>query len=222
MNTRSCGPALLLVVVGGLASCGSPTGPTPDSGIEVFCPPTLWIGEVRACGAGLRVASQPVLQDVTEVAVWTGATPDIASVGPWSLVTGRSVGEAEIIATYQGRQGRTSIRVVAEDAIRVSAATEQGPFQAGNTVTMYLQGYYSVASADTGRLFLRITDQNGTVATSDSKIVTKGGSSFVLSKVFVVPNTSAEVCRTAVLEVGPVTIEEPQPGTTLRCIQVRP
>jgi hypothetical protein len=39
--------------------------------------------------------------------------------------------------------------------------------------------------------------------------VARGGDFFLLSATFVVPETSVEVCRTAVLEVGSVTIAEP-------------
>jgi hypothetical protein len=87
---------------------------------------------------------------------------------------------------------------------------------------MWLQGYYSVASADSGRLSLLITDQDGTVATLDPRIVARGGDSFVLSKEFVIPNTSTEVCRTAILEVGTVTVAQPQPNAIGRCLPVRP
>ena len=43
-------------------------------------------------------------------------------------------------------------------------------------------------------------------------IVARGGDGFVLSKTFVIPDTSTEVCRTAILEVGTVTVAQPQPN----------
>ena len=92
----------------------------------------------------------------------------------------------------------------------------------GNTVTMWLQGYYSVVSAETGRLSLRISDQTGTVTTTSPLTVAKGGDFFLLSTTFVVPRDSVEVCRTAVLEVGPVTIAEPKSNASgLWCLPVR-
>ena len=87
---------------------------------------------------------------------------------------------------------------------------------------MWLQGYYSVASADSGQLSLLVTDQDGTVARLDPMIVARGGDGFVLSKTFVIPSTSTEVCRTAILEVGTVTVAQPQPNTVGRCLAVRP
>jgi len=90
------------------------------------------------------------------------------------------------------------------------------------TVTMWLQGYYSVASAETGRLSLRISDQTGTITTTSPLTVAKGGDFFLLSSTFVVPQDSVEVCRTAILEVASVTIAEPQPSASVRwCIPIR-
>jgi hypothetical protein len=87
---------------------------------------------------------------------------------------------------------------------------------------MWLQGYYSVVSADTGRLSLRISDQSGTITATTPMAVGKGGDFFLLSSTFVVPRDSVEVCRTAVLEVGAVRIEEPKPNTSSqRCISIR-
>ena len=88
----------------------------------------------------------------------------------------------------------------------VRAAAEQGDFRPGSAVMMSLQGYYSVASATTGRLSLRISDPSHTIATSSSMTVAKGGDFFLLSATFLVPQESTEVCCTALLEVGPITI----------------
>jgi hypothetical protein len=40
---------------------------------------------------------------------------------------------------------------------------------------MWLQGYYSVVSADTGRLSLKIGDQTGTIVATAPMTVAKGG-----------------------------------------------
>jgi hypothetical protein len=112
--------------------------------------------------------------------------------------------------------------VTAEDAIRVKAAAEQGDFRPGSTVTMRLQGYYSVASAEMGRFSLQISDQSGPFAATPPLTVSRGGDFFLLSHTFVVPQSSTEVCRTAILEVGSITIAEPTTHASgLRCIPVR-
>jgi hypothetical protein len=113
--------------------------------------------------------------------------------------------------------------VVADDGLRIDTRqAHQGDFRPGSTVTMWLQGYYSVASAETGRLSLRITDQTGTVATTAPLTVARGGDFFLLSITFVIPQDSVEVCRTAILEVGSVTIAEPTSKSfALWCIPVR-
>ena len=87
---------------------------------------------------------------------------------------------------------------------------------------MWLQGYHSVVSADSGRLSLRISDQSGTtIAATAPMTVGKGGDFFLLSSTFVVPRDSIEVCRTAVLTVGSVTIEEPTSNAPQRCIPIQ-
>ena len=138
-------------------------------------------------------------------------------------ITGKSAGEATVRASYQGRQATAVIVVTEEDALRIfSGQADQGAFTPGSTVTMWLQGYYSVASAATGRLSLKISDQIGTITTTAPLTVAKGGDFFLQSSTFVVPDTSVEVCRTGVLEVGAVTIAEPHSKSfSLWCIPIR-
>ena len=168
----------------------------------------------------MRSGQAPV---VSFDAMWTSMRPDLVAVDALGVVNGRSAGQAGISVSYRGREATASIVVTAEDALRVKAAAEQGEFRPGTTVTMWLQGYYSVASADTARLSLRITDQAGIVTTTTPSTVARGGDFFLLSSTFVVPQTSTRVCRTAVLEVGSVTVAEPQSdASALRCISIRP
>ena len=116
-----------------------------------------------------------------------------------------------------------SVSVTAEDALRIRAGADQGEFRVGTTVTMWLQGYYSVASAESGRLRLQISNQAGPITSTPPMTVAKGGDFFLLSSTFVVPQGSTEVCRMAVLEVGPLTIAEPTSNESgLRCVAIRP
>jgi hypothetical protein len=138
------------------------------------------------------------------------------------VATGRSAGQAVVSASYGGREATAAILVTAEDALRIKAGAHQGAFTPGATVTIWLQGYYSVASAETGQLSLRISDQDGTIATTAPLTVAKGGDFFLLSSTFVVPQSSTAVCRTAILGIGAVTIAEPQSNESgLWCIDIR-
>lgn len=214
-----------------MTSCSKTTGPTtpslPVSSSEVLaltmvCPDSLLIGEARPCTAVARLRSgQTPL--VSPVATWSWAPPDVVAVDRFGLVSGRSAGQAVVSASYGAREAQATVRVLAEDGLRVdSGQGQQGEFTPGSTVTMWLQGYYSVASADTGRLSLRITDQLGTVTTTPPVTKTKGGAFFLMSSTFVVPQDSIEVCRTAILEVGAVRIAEPQSKSNpLWCIPIR-
>lgn len=188
---------------------GATSGASDIVAIEVSCPASLLIGEKSPCiaVARLRSGQAPV---VSFDATWSSTRPEVVAVDGLGTVNGRSAGEAVVSASYRGREGAAPLLVTAEDALRVKAAAEQGEFRPGTTVTMWLQGYYSVASAETGRLSLRISDQTGTITTTSPLTVAKGGDFFLLSSTFVVPQNSAQVCRTAILEVASVTIAEPQ------------
>ena len=206
-----------LIVTLGIVSCGggtptSPGGMTSGSDVlalEVSCPASLLIGQKGPClaQARLRSGQTPV---VSFEATWSSTRPDVVAVDALGVVNGRSGGQASVSASYGGRQAAATLVVTVEDALRIdSGQAHQGDFRPGSTVTMWLQGYYSVASAETGRLSLRISDQTRTIATTAPVTVARGGDFFLVSSTFVVPDDSVEVCRTAVLEVGAVTIAEP-------------
>ncbi len=230
--SRSVLHALAFGAALGFAACGSGgnasptvpggTGSSDVLSLGVSCPTSLLVGEKAPCIAVARMRSgqSPV---VSFDATWTSTRPELVAVDALGVVNGRSAGQASVSASYRGSEATASIMVTAEDALRVKAAAEQGEFRPGTTVTMWLQGYYSVASADTGRLSLRITDQVGVVTTTPPSTVARGGDLFLLSSTFVVPQTSTRVCRTAVLEVGSVTVAEPQANASaFWCISIRP
>ena len=142
-------------------------------------------------------------------------------IQPAGVAVAQSASITGIVVNVSG-QPIPGVTVTAEDALRVTAGAYQGEFRPGTTVTMWLQGYYSVDSAETGRLRVRITDQAGTITTTAPLTVSKAGALFLLSSTFVVPQRSAEVCRTAVLEVGSVTIAEPRSNESgLWCLSIR-
>lgn len=190
--------------------------------VEVSCPGSLLIGQKGPCiaVAHLRSGRMPI---VSLDATWSSTQPEVVSVDALGVVNGRSAGQASVSASYSGRRAETMLVVIAEDALRIdSGQAHQGDFTPGSTVTMWLQGYHSVVSADSGRLSLRISDQSGTtIAATAPMTVGKGGDFFLLSSTFVVPRDSIEVCRTAVLTVGSVTIEEPTSNAPQRCIPIQ-
>ena len=223
--------AMLLSV--GCAACGgsggAPTAPSanpPSSGSEVLslelaCQPSLIIGEQTPClaVARLRSGATPV---VSPLAAWSSAEPEVVAVNAIGLLTGRAGGVSIVSAVYEGRSAHATVSVVAEDALRVTAVINQGDFQPGAAVTMSLQGYHSVASDAVGRLSLQIRDQNGTLTQTAPRIVPNGGDFFLLSSSFLVPQTSTQICRLAILEIGRTTIAAPDPATTpLACVTVR-
>jgi hypothetical protein len=188
------------------------------------CPTSLLVGERGPCVAVARLRSgQSPVVSFNSNTTWSSTRPDVVAVDALGIVNGRSAGQAVISVSYLGREGTAAISVTPEDALRIdSGQAQQGDFRPGSTVTMWLQGYYSIASAETGHLSLRISDQTGTITQTSPLTVAKGGDFFLLSSTFVVPQDSVEVCRTAVLEVGSVTIAEPKSKAfPLWCIPIR-
>lgn len=144
-------------------SGGAGTGGSDVLAIEVSCPTALLIGQKGPCiaVARLRSGQSPL---VSFDATWSSTNPEVVAVDTLGVVNGRSAGHAIVSASYRGRQGSATLFVTAEDAFRIDTGqAQQGDFRPGSTVTMWLQGYYSVASAESGRLSLRISDQTGTI-----------------------------------------------------------
>lgn len=229
--SRSLPWARLLSVLTAVAACGTgnervPTAPggvvSPSDvlALDLSCPPMLLVNEKRPCIAVARLRSgQAPL--VSFDAAWTSTRPDVVSVDALGLAHGMVEGTSTVSASYQGRSARADIVVRAEDALKVTAAAEQGPFRPGSTVTMYLQGFYSVASAETGHLSLEISDQSFTVAAT-GMTVSRGGDTFVLSIAFQVPSNATRLCRRVVLRIGGTTLVEPSPDSAIACVPVAP
>jgi hypothetical protein len=183
----------------------------------------MWIGEKRACVAAERRRVGQTVVPFGE-ATWSSTRPEVTAVDGFGILTGRAAGQAMISASFRGRQASVLVSVTEEDGLRVGAAAEQGQFRPGTNVTMTLLGNYSLASAETGRLSLRITDQSSSIVTTTSPLtVAKGGDSFILSSTFVVPGSATQVCRTAVLEIGGTVFSEPKNNDAgLWCIAIQP
>lgn len=199
----------------------SPTTSERPTSLLVDCRPTLWIGERTTCLAvgTYRWGYQPVPGSLSR---WASSRPDVIDVDGTGGITAKAAGQAEIRASHDGLQATRVIAVIAEDGVRATAAAEQGRFRPGDTVTMWVQGHYSVASADSAWLSMRVTDRDATLATSDPVTVARGGDAFILSLTFVVPQDATRICRAALLQVGAITIVEPpsnDPG--LWCVNVQ-
>jgi hypothetical protein len=88
---------------------------------------------------------------------------------------------------------------------------------------MWLQGFYGVASADSGRLTLVITDQAGaTISTSAPLTVPHGGARFLLSTSFTLSAGTTRVCRTGVLQIGSTTLTAVPDVSLMPCVAVLP
>jgi hypothetical protein len=205
------------------SACGSgvPTAPGPSSpgtGLALTCSaPTLLAGDLVVC----IVTAASV--NVSTAAVWTSSAPNIATSQGIGLFVGKSEGQATLTATYSGQSVSALLTVHLEDVVRVTATTSQGSFKVGTTATLWLQGFYGVASADSGTLTLVITNQDGaTVSTSAPVTVPRGGDRYLISTAFTLPPGTTRVCRTGVLQIGSTTLTVVPAVSLAPCIDVMP
>lgn len=211
-----------------IAACS--TGPTtPDVGasalasIELTCPGELLVGQIGFCFTRAYFTSGlPRLVTPN----WSSSQPAVASIADFSnagLITTFKAGQTVISTQYGDKTATAQISVRAEDFLTMSASSIQGTFLAGRVVTLTVQGYYGVASANTGSLRVDVTDQDGKIiAAGTPRIVDKGGGSYLLSSTLTIPTGVTKVCRAAILEIGSVKFEVVGGAGLLPCIAVGP
>ncbi len=156
-------------------------------------------------------------------AVWMSSDPNIVtSLGTGAFVA-KSGGQATLTTTYSGQSASALLTVHLQDGLRVSAAAYQGSFKVGTTATVWLQGGYGVASADSGTLTLVVTDQTGaTVSTSAPLTVPRGGDRYIISTAFTIPAGGTRVCRTGVLQIGSTRLTVVPNDSLVPCFTVMP
>lgn len=236
-------PVLVLALLPAVSCRGNPAAPEPTPqnsptdivSFEVTCPGVpsgkglaLFVGEeVHECDAK-ATQRNGVVTFVGQQTAWSVGRPDLVSAGPATLANGAKViaikalapGQTTISASAGGKIASLPVSVVASDVLIFGAAPYQGSFIAGDAVNMWAVGEYSVASAETGQLTLRIADQNGPVATI-SQTAQKNFNQFVLGPLrFIVPADSTRLCPTVILEIGSVTVS--QSHDDIFCVPVVP
>jgi hypothetical protein len=184
--------------------------------IDVLCSESILVGERGSCAALARTSPVPIA--ITLDATWSSSRPEVAAPEVFGLVAGRSVGEAVITATYRGLQASAVMRVRLEDALRTGAVAI-GSFQPG-TRSLWLSGFYTVASAESAQLRLEVTDQSGAVITTTSRTVSRGGDQFTFDHTFAVPTGTTRICWTAILDIGPLRLTQPTGDSPPTCTTV--
>lgn len=123
----------LLLLLGGLLSCGSDS-PTPPDGDEIeqvtVSPPAAQvdIGESTAFSAVVTNRRGDVVSSEVSV-TWSTVSSSVATVDASSgLVTGAGVGTTEVRATVQGVSGSATVTVVDPNPPEAPAGVEAVPF----------------------------------------------------------------------------------------------
>jgi len=210
--------ALSIATACGGGAPTAPDGSATGNRLALTCSaPAILAGDLLVCRATGASA------DVAIATTWTSSDPNIAaSQGPGVFV-GKSEGQATVSATYGGQTVSTVVTVQLQDVLRATASASQGTFKVGTTATMWLQGFYGVASADSGTLTLVITDQSGmTVSASAPLTVPHGGDRYLVSTTFALAPGTTRVCRTGVLQIGSTTLTVVPDVSLVPCFDVTP
>jgi len=216
---------IVAVVLSAAAACNRVTPTAPGApptviSLTVACArQAVLAGEFIICLAtanGLPLYFDP---DVT----WSSSVPDVlVSLGLGAFM-GKSDVQGTITAAYQGHSASAQVTVTLQDALQATAAAYQGAFKVGTTATMFLQGFYGVASADSGSLTIVISDQNGALVNSSTPLtVPRGGDRYIISTTFTVPPGATRVCRTGVLQIGSTTLTVIPVLSLVPCIDITP
>ena len=204
------------------SACGSgttaPSPASPGMGLALTCsPPTILAGDFVVCMATAASIN------VSTAAAWMSSDPNVAASQGIGLFVGKSEGQATLTAAYSGRSASAPVTVHLQDVIRATAAAYQGSFKVGTTATLWLQGFYGVASADFGTLTLAVTDQTGAVvSTSVPLTVPRGGDRYLISTTLTLPPGTTRVCRTGVLQIGSATLTVVPDVSLVPCLTVTP
>ncbi len=199
----------------------APANPTLPSNAPTFAvtcsSPSVIAGDLAICTATAGV------ENVSTAAVWTSSDPKIATSQGIGLFVGKADGQAVLTAAYSGQSASAQLLVHLQDVLRATASADQGTFKVGTTVTLWLQGFYGVASADSGTLTLVVTDQAGaTVSTSTPLVVSHGGDRYLISTSFTLPPGTTRVCRMGVLQIGSTTFTVVPDASLIPCFAVTP
>jgi hypothetical protein len=205
------------------AACGSmtPTTPSNVTGLGLTCDPqTALAGEIVVCLARANGTGQNVSFDPSTV--WSSSDPSVLVSLGFGGFMGKSDTQAAITAIYQGHSASALVTVKLQDVLRATAAALQGTFRVGTSVTMWLQGFYGVASGDSGTLTLVITNQDGvTLGTSTPLAVLHGGDRYLISSTLVLPPGTTQVCRAGVLQIGSTTLTVIPDVSLVPCVVVQ-
>ena len=186
------------------------------------CPGSLLVDQSADCSAVAHIPG-PVAPNVASRSTWSSSNSSVVSVDAVGRLTATSPGQTTISATYRGTPGSLVVSVTAaqQDALRIDGGGQGGQFKPGNDVSLSLEGLYSVVSAPTAQLSLRVSDQSVVITTTPTTTVTKGSNTFFLRASFTIPANSTRICPAVILQVGAVTFTEPS-GLNNLCVPVTP
>lgn len=221
------GRAILLCVLLPSIGCGGMTPAAPSTGglgltkLEITCPASARLGEQKSCFSR-AFGADSIGTGVS--ANWSSSDPAVATVSAlanFGAIATVGAGQTTIRATYGSLTAESLLTVLAEDFLDVGATGLQNVLTPGNTI-LTVQGHYGVATAESGELTAQISDQNGRlIASSPPRVVSKGGSSYLVPTTFTIPAGTTKLCWLAVLKIGATTLTAfGAPDVTVPCFTI--
>lgn len=213
--------AALFMACGDLSNTPAPT-PTGGLVVMVFAPHTLYPGEPQL--ATLRAWYGPGTSGIVSnrEATWASSDTSVLTVTAEGEVAGVGQGTARLTATYRGVSGWTDVTVTAVDWLRNFGGSALGPLWPGSSFTLVLVGIYHVGSAESGRIYMRLSDQAGVITTTAPITLARGIGHFEVGGTFTIPQASSRICGAAILEVGSFTVSASGPIGPQQCFAIVP
>ena len=197
---------------------GSPSPPPSSAAILslkiVVCPSSLLVGMTVDCPVVAQMPDGTAL-NVADQASWSSSSPSVVRVTLEGHVTAVAAGQAQIAATYEGRTDsiRITVSEATQDALIERGGGLSGQLRPGATVKVLDEVQYSVVSADSGELTLRVFDEHRPLGASAPVTVGRGTNTIALSVTVTIPLESTKLCQAAYLVVGPRTLVVPADPT---------
>ncbi|HVT40119.1 MAG TPA: Ig-like domain-containing protein [Gemmatimonadaceae bacterium] len=126
--------AALACAGGGDADSTAPQPAVPTTVNVTIAPASFYMGSTAVASAVVLDQAGRVLTGMT--ITWSSATPDIASVSNAGVVTGLAVGQAQIVASAAGKQGRAGATVTEVPVASVAVNTAKSTVPAGKTLQL--------------------------------------------------------------------------------------
>ncbi|MGH7582243.1 MAG: Ig-like domain-containing protein [Gemmatimonadales bacterium] len=203
----------LLVVVFTVSGCGSGS-PSPTNTTAVVTTVNVSLAATSIAAATTTTATAAVLDQngatlTGRTVTWSSGSPTIATVNASGTVTGVAAGQAEIIATVEGKTGQAPVQVTPAPVATVSVSAPSTSLVPGQTTQAAATVKDAAGTTLTGRTVTWMTSDPSAVTVSATGLATA-----VLPGTATITATSEAKSGTAQLSVHAPPIAQESQGLT--------